>query len=346
MTSKGAIKIGIVGGGNIGRLISVLLLSAGYDVEMSCSTRHKAVKIDNSYAFEIKGDFGDKSYLVPVVHNIDDFSCKKDIIIFTTRRDQMLGQVNTCLHKLKPTGLIATIQNIYSIDKLITLIPPESSVCLVCDFGCRTINKITYAKDSNGITLGVYNKKAINRMKLLGRVLSSVFKVSTTRDIVAFTMGRNIINGAISVLGGISGLNLSELLGCKEGRYLFTRSICEVYNICVKHNINVTPYNYQLDYAKFSDKSISGIFYRKNILRLLKNNNGNIKSSALYDLEHGERPEIRGLVDTIIAYSNDISVCNETVTVLSDILREIEKGERSISIDNLKDAYTALKLKK
>ena len=116
--NKRNIKIAVVGGGNVGRVLSVLLSSAGFDVQMVCRDNHKAIKIDNSYAFEVCGDFGRKSYLVPFVTSLDKLTEKKDIIIFATKSFDMLNRVGECLGHLTPKGTIVTIQNSYSIDKL------------------------------------------------------------------------------------------------------------------------------------------------------------------------------------------------------------------------------------
>ena len=80
--NKKNIKIAVVGGGIVGRVLSVLLSSAGYSVEMVCRDNHRAIKIDDSYAFEVCGDFGRKSYLVPFVTDLSLLKEKKDIIIF------------------------------------------------------------------------------------------------------------------------------------------------------------------------------------------------------------------------------------------------------------------------
>ena len=327
---KSDLKIGIVGGGNIGKVLSTILISRGYDVELVCRDNHRAIKIDNSYAFDIKGDFGDKSYLVPFVNSIDKLSSKKDIMIFATKSYDMLNRVRNCLHKLTPRGMIVTIQNIYSINKLYNLIPPESSVCMVCDFAGQRYNKCTYVKNFNGVTLGVYNKKAINRMKLLKRVLSEFMKVNITRDIVGFTMGRNIINGAISLLGGISGLKLKDILNSNKGRKLFCKIIEESYNVCRRYRINVLPYNEQLDYEKFVQKNLSGKIYRHKIIKVLIKQNGNVRSSALNDLENGNRTEIRCLIDTIIKYGKKTRTSTKYISMLSDILKEIEDKKRNI----------------
>ena len=335
--SKKKLKIGVVGGGNMGRVFSTLLISLGYDVELVCRSNHRAIKIDNSYAFEVNGDFGDKSYLVPFVTSIDELTSKKDIIIFATKSFDMLERVNTCFHKLTPKGMIVTIQNVYSIDKLSGIIPPESSVCMICDFACETVGKTTNVINSNGVTLGVYNKKALARMNLLADILDEIMPVYITTDIVGFTMGRNIINGAISLLGGISGLRLNEILGIRRGRYLFCKVIEECVQVCKRFRINIIPYNFQLDYTKFCCKNINGWLYRRRIIRVLKKLNGHIKSSALHELERGERTEIRCLVDAMLCYGARAKIEMKYLKALDEILSEIESKKRRINRNVLYD---------
>jgi 2-dehydropantoate 2-reductase len=343
---KDQLKIAIVGGGNVGRFLSTMLMSLGYDVELVCRDNHRTIRIDNSYAFEIKGDFGDKSYLVPFVTSIDQLSTKKDIIIFATKSFDMLDRVSECLNKLTPKGLIATIQNVFSIDKLYNLIPPESSVCMICDFACKTIDKTTYIKDTQGIVLGAYHPNAINRMKLLRDVLDDFIRVTTVKDIVGFSMGRNIINGAISLLGGISGLNLKYLLSSHKGRHLFLKIIEESCDVCAQYKINVLPYNEQLDYKKFVSKSINGKVYRRKIFKVLRKQNGHIKSSALDNLEHGERTEIRCLLDSIIKYAEHTSTPIPTIRVMDEILKCLEEHKLNINKNNISIIYSSLKAHK
>jgi len=341
--TKQNLKIAVVGGGNIGRFFSTMLVSLGYDVELVCRDKHRSVRIDNSLLFEIKGDFGEKSYLVPTVTSIKDLTSKKDLIIFATKSFDMLQRVNKCLDKLTPKGTIVTIQNVYSIDKLYSLIPPESSVCMVCDFACKTIQKTTYVKDTNGIVLGVYNPKAIARMKLVAKVFSEFMKVSIVKDVVGFVMGRNIINGAISLLGGISGLKLKEILQSRKGKFLFYKIIEESYNVCKKYKIKVIPYNNQLDYSQFVSNSLKGKIYRHKIFKVLAKNNGHIKSSALDDLEHGEQTEIRCLLNSLISYAKNTNVDIPCIRVLDKILLKLEKRKLTINPCNIKIIYNCLK---
>lgn len=330
LIDKKDIKIAVIGGGHLGKTLSTTLVSLGYDVELVCRDNHRAIKIDNSYCFEIDGDFGKKSFLVPFVTKIEYLTTKKDIIIFATKSFDMINRITKCLPQLTPTGMLVTVQNVFTIDKLIDLIPDASSVCMMCDFACQTINKITYVRNFNGVTLGVYNKKAINRMKLLNKILSEFVCVCETHDVMGFTIGRNIINGAISILGGISGLLLKDILNNKYGRILFIKIIEESVSLCNKLGIKIMPYNYQLDYYKFIEKSIEGCLYRYRIIKLLRKQNGDIKSSALNDLENNERTEITCLLDRVIEIAEENNLNLKNITLLNTMLHEIEEDKRSI----------------
>lgn len=330
MVKKKDLKIAIVGGSDIGKALSTALVSCGYDVEMVCKEEHKTIKIDNSYVFEIDGDFGKKSFLVPYVTDIEKLSNKKDIIIFATKSHRTVSLASKAVNHLTPKGMIVTMQNVFIVDQLFRLIPDEISVCMVCDFTCKSFNKVTYIKDTNGVTLGSYNKSAINRMKLVGKIFSQFTSVKYTNDIVGFSLGRNIINGAISILGGISGLRLREIMDDRNGRYLFCKIIEESIRLTDKYRIKVVPYNYQLDYYKFVEKSISGWFYRYDIMKMLKKQNRHVKSSTLHSIENKERIEITILLENILHRAKKVRVDMRYLSALYNILKDIESGRRNI----------------
>ena len=78
------IKIGIVGAGNVGRVLGVILSQSGYYVELVTGRNPKNIKIDNYTVYEIAGDFGNKSYLVNVIPDEKSLSENLDIIFVCT----------------------------------------------------------------------------------------------------------------------------------------------------------------------------------------------------------------------------------------------------------------------
>ena len=111
----------------------------------------------------------------------------------------------------------------------------------------------------------------------------------------------------------------------------FYKVIEETYNVCKKMNINVLPYNEQLDYEKFVSNSLSSKMYRKKIIKALIKQNGMIRSSAIDDLQNGVTTEIRCLLDCILNYGNSVNADICTLKKLDFMLSEIENGKIRIN---------------
>ena len=75
---------------------------------------------------------------------------------------------------------------------------------------------------------------------------------------------------------------------------------------------------------------------------MFNKNNGHIKSSALDDLENGNKTEIRCLIDTIINYGHKTNTNIQYLTCLSGILENIEQGKMSIN----KNIFNRISLQK
>lgn len=320
------VKIGIIGGGKVGRLLSIILTSGHYDVQLVCNN-HKGIHIGNTCEFSMVGDYGSKSCLVHTVKNLSQLSDNLDIIFITTRAYDTVKVAPECLSKLKKDGCVVTIHNTFCIDKIARLIPPDKSVCAYFDINCSSVHECIYATDLNGITLGVYDKSAFEKLEKVKEILESFCEVHITKDIVGFTLGRNIINGAISMLGAISGMKLGDILLDRNGRYLFTKIICEAVNAIKRFRINILPYNDQLDYYKFvEDKR-----YRRKIIRLLRKNNKYVRSSALKDIENGKKTEISFVLSLIFEYGRKFKMDIRYISAIYEMVTEIEEGKRQVS---------------
>lgn len=320
------ISVGIIGSGNVGTAFSVALASAGVDVEL-VSRRVKGVMIGNSINFEIIGSFGNKSHLVPIVQNVDSFTTKKDIIIVCTKSHDAMAILPDIPKHLKKDGAIVTIHNAFWVNDLKKLIPPEISVCMYMDISCIINNNKTYVNSTGGITLGIYDKNALNAMHLVKSVFEKIINTNETNNLYGFLLSRGIMNTTISLLGAISGMRLGGVLNDRNGRYLFVRLMTESVQLFNKIGIDILPYNGQLDYYKFIKNTIPSMWYRHKFIKLISKNNRHIRSSALVDIERGKKPEIIPHVKGILKIANDYSIEIPFTAEVFKILLEIVKGE-------------------
>lgn len=329
------LKIGVVGTGSLGPTLAVELASNGYDVELVASG--EGVHIDDSMAFHIMGDFGDKTYLVPIVNSIDEFTTKKDFIILATKAFETVDIVESALSMLTPVGAIVTIQNVFSLDRIFKLIPPEKCICLYLDIFTTTLPTGRKVVDSGGITLGVYDKAVFPMMQVFEKIMKESCETHVTSNVWGYLLSRNIMNATISALGAISGLKLGDILENYNGRYLFNRLIEEGYTMLRKFRIKILPYADKLDYELFISKSLKGRLYNHKMIKIIRKNNKDIRSSILYDLEHGRRTEIEYVMGSFIKYGDRLKFNIPYTRAIYTMLKQIENGTRGIVPDAFYD---------
>ena len=334
---KETLKIGIIGAGKLGRVLATVLSSNGYDVELAARAVKSGIKIENMYCFDIIGDFGDRSHLVPVVKTADKFSSKKDIIFISTKVYDTVKLLAEAMPMLTKTGTIVTFQNSYSIDTLLRSIPSMASVCIYSDFSCVSEGQSTRVIDTGGVTIGVYDKAAFTRLKRVAKIFEEFCNVRVTNNIVGYVVGRNIINFAISGLGAISGMRLGDIMNDRNGRFLFCKLISEGVSIFRKYRVKIEPYNNQLDYNLFTEDSWKGSRYRRKIMNLLGKNNRYVKSSALHSLEQGKKTELAYILSNFLEYADRMGVYAEYTRGIYDMLQDIEQGIRRINNDAFYD---------
>ena len=245
-----SIKIGVIGAGNLGKVLATLLASSGYDVEIAIKKKI-GVKINESYLYEITGDFGKKSCLIPTVQSVENFSSKKDIIICAVRNYDLVSTAKQAIKFLEDDGTIITIHNMFAVSDIMKIIPDEKSVCMICNFACTEINNHINVSNLCGVTLGVYNKEAKSRLDNVINIFKKYCCVQFAPDVFGLGISRTIINNAISALGAITGDRLGKILEDKKGRKLFCKVIEETVAVCRRYRIKICPYNNVLDYCKF-----------------------------------------------------------------------------------------------
>lgn len=324
-------KIAIIGGGNVGRTLGVKLDMLGHDTTIVESNLPKTIRIDKYIMYNIKGDFGDHSHLVRVVDNISKLDNDYDIIFVCTRLFDGVGVLKKIREKIKDNGAIVTIQNMYWIDRVSSLIDVKNAIFMHMDFNCYTTPEETKVIDQGGMKLGIVSKDAYPQLQMVAKILDKICKVEQVKDIVGFSLGRNIINIAISLLGAVSGLNLGKILLDRRGKRLFCQVISESITLFQDMKVNICAYNNQLDYYLFCRNCSKGKSYKKKILKVLRLNNARVSSSILYDLELNKRSEILTVVKTFIKHAQIRKISIPNIVALYKMINEIIAGKRRIT---------------
>lgn len=333
-----SIKIGIVGAGAVGGVISAILAENGYDVELAKRYASDIV-IDDMVGLEITGQFGNKTVLVPSVNGIESFTSKKDVIFILTKAYEAVEVAKIAMQFLKPQGIIVSSQNVMNIEPMLNAVGVNKLFALIINWSAVRHHKAKMEVLRSGdMQIGNFTDESNYYLGPLQTILSCVAPTKISDNILGLIWSRTIINCCINSVGAICGQRLGNMLLLPYSKKIFKNIIFESMNLAKKLNVNVEPYG-MLNYYKFVDKRIGSVWYRFRILRLLRIKNAYTVSSSLRYIENKQKTEVDYLNGYIYKKSAEQGLKAPLNERIYDMIKEIENGERQILIENMMDYY-------
>lgn len=334
-----AIKIGIVGAGAVGGVISAILAEKGYDVELA--RRHQSqINLGNRVGLEIVGEFGTRTILVPSVAGADAFTSKKDIIFILT----MAQDASICIKKaypfLKPNGVFVCAQSVMNIDELSGIIPIQKIVGLVIDWVAvrHNMGKMEVLK-KGGMEIGMYNNLDNPLLDTIQQMLSEIAPTAVTKNILGTVYSRTIMGASVSSLCAISGLTIGGVLRHKQSRKAMERIVEEAVEIAQETGIQIEPFDGVLDFYKFAQVGFKGMLYRRKMINRIIKNNEYITPSDLSAIENKKKTEVDYLNGYIARVARNMKRTAPVNERMQQLVKEVEEGKRSCNVENLEDYY-------
>ncbi len=328
-------NIAVIGAGAIGGTTAAFIAKAGYNIQIVCKHDEIVQKAHNG--LKIVGVKGDHNIKINAVKNIEDIKGTMDYIIVTTKAYDMPDACTKALKFAHDKTLFVSMQNGISIDAMADVVGYDRTVGCVVGYGATMLEKGKLDMTSSGeFIIGMPNNKI--DLSELKEILDSVVQTKISKNIVSELYSKLIINACITSLGAVSGLYLGEMLKIKSVREIFIKIMFEAMDVAKKLNMKIPPYGGSLDYysltkdRKFLSKlkshlliSIVGIKYKK------------LKSSSLQSLELGKLTEIDYFNGYITDKAKSVGLSAPVNSAITQIIKEIENGERKICIENFDD---------
>jgi 2-dehydropantoate 2-reductase len=147
-----------------------------------------------------------------------------------------------------------------------------------------------------------------------------------------------LINSCIATIGAICGLKLGEMLSIKKIRNIAIEIMQEGIAVANAMDCKVEVFGNRLNYYKFLNGTGPYHNLRRHItIRAIGAKYRNLKSSSLYSLERGKPTEIEFLNGYIVSEGKRFNIATPVNAKLVEMIREIEKGKRQISLSNFND---------
>ena len=334
-----SVNIAVVGAGAIGAATAAFMAQAGWNTEIVCKHQEIAdlAQSPGLHVFGVKGE-----HYVPVraVKDIKDISGLKEVVLLATKATDCLEAANELLPVLSPNSIVVSLQNGICEDVLAVVVGRGRMVGCVVGWGATMHGPAQIEVTSPGeFVIGNIDHRPDQRLQLVQEMLSAVVPTRLSNNIMGELYSKLIINSCINSLGVITGMNLGKLLAQRKVRKVFTALMREAMAVAAAMGIKVEPAGGgKLDYYRFLDGSSFTSNLKRNLLiRIIGFKYRRIRSSSLQSLERGRRTEIDYLNGYICDRGREHSVLTPINDAVVSMIRQIEAGTRTISLENLND---------
>lgn len=331
-------KILIIGPGAVGGTIVTILQHKGFKPHIVVKYPELKSKAKKE-GFVLTGYNGKIREKVIAFLPSDLVNEKYDYVLIATKATDLNPVANLILPHLREDSLVVSLQNGICEDDLGKIIGRERTIGCVTGWGATMIDKGIFEMTSGGeFVIGNIEGNDFERLEELKSVLSNIVPTKISKNIYGDLYSKLIINSCITTLGGISGFLLGEMLSERIARNIFIHIIKEAIDVSNAMGIKVEPFGGKLDYYKFlGGTNLFCRIRRQLTIRIIGIRYRKLKSSTLQSLERQKPTEIDWFNGYIVKYAKKHGIHAGVNEQLVNMIKEIEKGRRSISPENFEE---------
>ncbi len=330
-------RILVVGAGAVGGITAAWLARKNHDTWLVAKYPELAEKISIE-GIDVSGYGGNFKVQVPAVAKATELTGRFDYAFMATKADALLNAVREILPFLHEQSRVVSMQNGICEEALASIVGSIRTIGCVVGWGATMIAPGKVEMTSGGeFVIGNWDRDKDEKLEEVAGILRHILPVETSREIKSHLYSKLIINAGASTLGAISGLYLGEMVAKRKTREIFIKIIREAMAIADAMGLRVKPYAGKLDYYKFLKPGPLASFRRHITICVIGFKYRKLKSSSLQSLERGRKTEIDYFNGYISAKGKEFGVSTPVNSKLTRMVREIENGLRSISVNSLEE---------
>ena len=331
-------RICIVGAGAIGGVVAGILAREGHRVSLVTKHPELAEKISTE-GIRVSGFRGTFRLTIPSVASPEELAGPFHYVLMATKSSDLEEAARRTLPLLNESTMVISLQNGICEDMLAGVVGEERTVGCVVGWGGTMHHPGDVEMTSGGeFILGNWKRHKDERLEELARILDAVCETRTTDHIFPELYSKLIINSCITTLGAVCGTFLGQMLAMRKARLIFIEIIREAMAVAGAMDLQVPPgASGKLDYYRFlAPGPVAGI-RRHLMLRLIGFKYRRLKSSALQSLERDRPTEVENYNGYIALKGKEHGVDTPVNTRLTSMVREIERGQRTIGLENFRE---------
>jgi len=334
---EGSKRILVVGAGAVGGITAGILAREQHDTWLLAKHPDLADKISKE-GIDVSGYCGDFRMKVPSVALAADLSGKFDYVFMATKADALVKVAREILPFIHDQSRVVSMQNGICEEALASVVGRMRTIGCVVGWGGTMLAPGKVEMTSGGeFVVGNWDREKDEKLEEVAGILRHILPTETSQKILSHLYSKLIINSCISTLGAISGLFLGDMLARRYIRDIFIEIIREAMAVADAMELKVQPYAGKLDYYQFLKPGMLASSKRHLTIRVIGFKYRKLKSSSLQSLERGKKSEIEFFNGFISAKGKEFGVNTPVNARLTRMVREIENGMRSISVNSLRE---------
>ena len=332
----------LMGCGSVGGVIAGGLLGAAYDLTIVTHNPRICQAITEERLGVTTPD-GRWSVDAIVHTRLDEVERPFDVVLLAMKATSVEQAARDVAAYLAPEGYVVTLQNGVVEDRVGEILGRERVGGALVGWGATMLAPGIYEMTSRGeLVIGELDGQMTSRVTQLQETLEAATPTTISTNIYGALWSKLAINCVITTLGAVTGQLLGEMLRRGDVRRLALAITSEVVDVAEAHGIELEPVGGTLDIHRLylpPDRRAGGsglsLTPKHAIMLAVGRRFHNLKSSMLQSIERGRRSEIDFMNGYVVARGQEKGVPTPVNAALTEMVREVEAGERTLSPENV-----------
>ena len=329
----------LVGAGSVGGTLAVLMQDGGVKLDVLEINEARAQSLREK-GITLTGAKGEHTQKFDAYSSASELPGDYDICIIATKYQALLPALNGVMDKLSPDCIVAAVQNGLCIDMIVPVVGADRAVGVMIGFGATMLAPDRVEMTSGGeFYIGMADGSHPPRLDTLREMFGKVLPTKISDDIRGRLWSKLIVNSCINATAAITGETLGNIVSDKRARRRFLDIAREDYTVARALGVKVPKYGAFLEYRalmlprnRVYDALCEGV-----VMLVGKSKYAKVKPSTLQALERGEKTEIDIFNGYVAKKAAEVGVDAPVSVKITEMIREIERGERKITPDNLNE---------
>lgn len=327
----------LIGMGAIGGTVATLINEAGFNMDV-CDLGAEKIKQLREEGFRLTGARGEHKVKMNAFEGAENLEGEYDICIIASKYQAMPAIAKSMLPHLKKDSLVVCMQNGICVKMLAEVVGAERACGCMIGFGATNMGQNWVEMSSLGeFYIGMLPGQKNDKLEYLQKMLNAVLPTEICDNIEGRLYSKLIINSCINAIAGITGKPLGQLVDDRIACTIFLMVAREGMNVAKKMGIKVPKYGKLLEYRllMLMDNKPYNRLCEDIVILVSKKNYKDVKPSTLQSLEKGQKTEIDIMNGLISSFGKEYGVPTPVNDKLTAMIKEIENGEREITMKNL-----------